>query len=294
MFYLLAVIFLNTLLYSFFKLFPRYKVDTFQAIVANYWVCVATGSIFLGRFPLGASSLRQPWTPWVLLMGASFISIFFLVGYCTRKDGITTATIANKLSLVIPVLFSLFLYSEQAGPLKILGIILAFPAVYLTTRVKGAEGEKPSLLLPALLFAGSGLLDTMVKYVEQRFLDTPQLQAVYTIHTFAVAGIAGTGLLVVLAAMKKIRLHARNLVAGLVLGIPNYFSIYFLIRMLNSDYMQSSAAIPVSNIGVVVASSLAAIIIFKERANRQRTVGLLLAVLAILLISLADIYGRGN
>lgn len=294
MFYLLAVILLNTVLYSFFKVFPRFKVDTFQAIVANYWVCVATGSIFLGRFPIGASSLSQPWSPWVLLMGAAFISIFFLVGYCTKTDGITTATIANKLSLVIPVLFSILLYSELAGPMKILGIALAFPAVYLTTRIKGEEGKVRSLFIPGLLFLGSGLLDTLVKYVEQRFLDTPELQAVYTIHIFAVAGIFGTILLIILALLKKAQLHPRNIVAGIVLGIPNFFSIYYLIRLLNSDFMESSAAIPVSNIGVVVASSLVAIGVFKEKANRQRTIGLILAIAAILLISLADIYGRGN
>lgn len=293
MFYLLAVIVLNTLLYSFFKVFPRFKVDTLQAIVANYWVCVGTGCIFLGHFPIGASSLSQPWLPWVLLMGACFISIFFLVGYCTKIDGITTATIANKLSLVIPVLFSILLYGEQAGPMKILGIMLAFPAVYLTTRVKGEEGKVQSLFWPALLFLGSGLLDTLVKYVEQRFLDTPELQAVYTIHIFAVAGILGTILLIILALLKKIQLHPRNIIAGIVLGIPNYFSIYYLIRMLNSDFMESSAAIPVSNIGVVVASTLIAIAVFKEKANRQRTIGLILAIVAILLITLADIYGRG-
>ncbi len=293
MFYLLAVIVLNTLLYSFFKVFPGYKIDTLQAIVANYWVCVATGSIFLGYFPVSSTSLGQPWTPWAMLMGAGFISIFNLVAYCTRVDGITTATIANKLSLVIPVLFSIFLYNEQAGPMKILGIALAFPAVYLTTRVKGEEGKVPSLFWPALLFLGSGLLDTLVKFVEQRYLDTPQLQAEYTIHVFSTAAVIGTLLVTVLALLGKIKLHPRNIIAGIVLGIPNFFSIYYLIRLLNSDYMQSSASIPVSNIGVVVASSLAAIFIFKEKANKQRIIGLVLAVAAILLITLADIYGRG-
>jgi drug/metabolite transporter (DMT)-like permease len=293
MFYLLAVILLNTVLYAFFKVFPRFKVDTLQAIVANYWVCVATGSIFLGYFPVSSTSITQAWTPWAILMGAGFISIFNLVAYCTRIDGITTATIANKLSLVIPVLFSIFLYSEQTGVMKILGIALAFPAVYLTTRVKGEEGKVQSLFWPALLFLGSGLLDTLVKFVEQKFLDTPQVQAEYTIHVFSTAAVIGTVLIIVLAALGKIKLHPRNIIAGIVLGVPNYFSIYYLIRLLNSDYMESSAAIPVSNIGVVVTSSLVALIIFREKANKQRIIGLVLAIAAILLISLADIYGRG-
>jgi drug/metabolite transporter (DMT)-like permease len=294
MFYLLAVILLNTLLYAFFKLFPKYKVDTLQAIVANYWTCVATGSIFLGYFPVNSASISQPWTPWAMLMGIGFISIFNLVAYCTRKEGITTATIANKLSLVIPVLFSVLLYNEQLTPVKVVGILLAFPAVYLTTRTKGEEGKVQSLFWPALLFIGSGLLDTLVKFVEQAYLDTPQVQAEYTIHVFSTAALIGTILIIGLTVAKKVKLHPRNIIAGILLGIPNYFSIYYLIRLLNSDYMQSSAAIPVSNIGVVVTSCIAAILIFKESANRQRVIGLLLAVMAILLISLGDIYGAGN
>jgi drug/metabolite transporter (DMT)-like permease len=292
MFYLFAVIILNAVIYAFFKLFPRYKVVTLQAIVTNYWVCVATGSIFLGYSPLNTGSLSQAWFPWAILMGIAFISIFNLVGYCTRRDGITTATIANKLSLVIPVLFSIFLYSEQAGFLKVLGIILAFPAVYFTTRVKTEEGRRQSLFWPILLFLGSGLLDTLVKYVEQSFLDTPAVQASYTIHVFAIAGIIGTVYVLILTLAGKIRLHYRNIIAGIVLGIPNYFSIYYLIRLLNSDFMQSSAAIPVSNVGVVVVSTLVAMLFFRETANRQRIAGLLLAIAAILLISFADLYGR--
>ena len=277
MFYLLAVILLNTLLYAFFKVFPKYKVDTFQAIVANYWTCVATGSIFLGYFPVNGSSISEPWLPWAMLMGAGFISIFSLVGYCTRIDGITTATIANKLSLVIPVLFSVFLYSE-----------------HLTSRVKGEEGKMQSLFWPALLFLGSGMLDTLVKFVEQAYLGTQQAQAEYTIHVFSTAAIIGTVVVSFLAITKKTRLHPRNIIAGILLGIPNFFSIYYLIRLLNSDYMESSAAIPVSNIGVVITSCISAILIFKESANRQRVIGLLLAIMAILLISLGDIYGGSN
>src|ERR1043165_296178 len=113
MLYLLLTIVLNAYLIVAFKVFERYKVDSLQAIVANYLVCVATGSIFIGRFPISAQSLAQPWIYWAMLMGAAFISIFNLIALCTRKDGITTTTIASKLSMVIPVAFALWLYGDK-------------------------------------------------------------------------------------------------------------------------------------------------------------------------------------
>lgn len=288
MIFLVATVLLNTLLSVLFKLFPRFGVNTLQAIVVNYWVCVITGSVFLGHFPVNAVSVQQNWFPWAVVMGVSFISVFNLIGYCTRVAGITTATIANKLSLVIPVFLSILLYHESTGIWKIAGIILAIPAVYLTAHEKEKAGG--SLLWPALLFVGSGLLDALVKYVEQGYLATPDVQAAYTIHVFAVAAVAGTMLLLVQLARKKMVFAWKNLLAGICLGIPNYFSIYFLIRLFNSHFLQSSAALPVNNICIVIASALAAILFFKEKATPMRIAGLVLSVIAIMLIIFADLY----
>ncbi|MCW3123193.1 MAG: EamA/RhaT family transporter [Flavipsychrobacter sp.] len=288
MFYLLITIFLNVVISVIFKVFPKYNIDTLQAIVANYVVCVITGSLFIGHIPFTASVVHENWFPWALLMGAGFISIFNLLAYCTRIDGITTSIIANKLSLVIPVIFSVFLYGDQMGISKIAGIALAFPAVYLTTRVMGEDHKPQGLFWPLLLFIGGGLLDTLMKYVQFHFLTSADSQAVYSIFCFATAGTIGIILVTTLFLLKKITFQWRNIAAGICIGIPNYFSIYFLIRMLNSNFLQSSAAIPILNIGILVASALTALLLFREKANILRITGLILSVIAILLIAFGD------
>lgn len=292
MIYLLLVVLLNTLLSAEMKLFPKYRIDALQAIVVNYWVCVITGSIYLGHNPIGAASMHSNWFIWALLMGCGFISIFNLLAYCTRVDGITTTTVANKLSLVIPVCFSLLLYHEHANAGKIIGILIALPAVYLSTRVKDESNKVPNLFWPVLLFVGSGLLDTLVKYVEHNYLPTADIQAAYTIHAFAAAGSVGVLIIAVLALLGKIKLHWRNVIAGICVGVPNYFSIYFLIRMLNTNFLQSSAIIPVNNIAIVVASTLMAILFFREKVTISRAIGIIMAIAAILLIAFADMNGR--
>ena len=288
MFYLLATILLNVVISAIFKVFPKYKVDMLQAIVTNYAVCVVTGIVFIGKVPFSSADMAAAWFPWALVMGVAFISIFNLLAYSTRIDGITTTTIANKLSLVIPVLFSIIWYKEAAGLWKIVGILLAFPAVYLTTRVSGDDNKPQNLFWPVILFIGSGLLDTTVNYVQNSFLASADLQAVFTIYVFGIASILGTALVLILLLMKKMTLNVQSIAAGVCIGIPNYFSIYFLIRMLNSHFLQSSAAIPIMNIGILVASSLMAILFFREHVNRLRIIGLLLSVAAILLIAFGD------
>ncbi|MDR3680455.1 MAG: hypothetical protein P4L41_10860 [Flavipsychrobacter sp.] len=285
MFYLIATILLNTVLSVIFKMLPRYKVDILQAIVVNYWVCVITGSLSIGYQPFNHNDVQQGWFPWALLTGACFISLFNLIAYRTRIDGITTTTIANKLSLVIPVLLAIILYKEHDGLYSILGIILAFPAVYLTSRAKKEDNKPAALGWLALLFIGSGLLDALLNYIQHGYLRTPADQSLFTIYTFAAAGSIGAVLIIVLFVLKRIQLRWRNVLAGICIGIPNYFSIYYFIRLLHSGFLQSSAAIPVNNIGVLVVSTLVALLLFKEKITLLRFVGLVLSVTAILLIA---------
>jgi len=100
MIYFILVILLNTLLSVLFKMFPKYNIDTFQAIVFNYLTCVITGTWYLGANPFTSQQLQAAWLPYAIIMGIAFISVFNLIGYCTKTIGITATTISNKLSLI--------------------------------------------------------------------------------------------------------------------------------------------------------------------------------------------------
>jgi drug/metabolite transporter (DMT)-like permease len=297
MIYLLLTIVLNAYLIVAFKIFERYKVDNLQAIVANYWVCVITGSIFVGRFPIGRGSLSQPWLLWSLLMGAAFISIFNLIAYCTKEDGITTTTIANKLSMVIPVAFALWLYGDKMSVSKGIGILLAGPAVYLSSKTNDEAQKKQNLWLAALLFVASGLLDTMVNYIAHQYFTTnnpvadERGQSVYLVHAFSSAGIIGAAIVSYMLITGKRTFAWKNILAGLALGVPNFFSIYFFLRLLQTGFLPGSAAIPVNNIGIVLLASLTAILFFKEKAGVARVAGMVLSIAAILLIMFSDLHG---
>ena len=70
------------------------------------------------------------------------------------------------MSLVIPVVAGVILYSESLAGLKLIGVITAIVAVVMVTFPdnKKLELEWKYLLLPLIIFAGSGFLDTFFKY----------------------------------------------------------------------------------------------------------------------------------
>ncbi len=276
----------SSLLYVIFKYFGLFKINTLHAIVVNYLAAAITGLLaYQGtiRFEEVANS---NWFWYTVILGTLFILIFNVMALTSQKNGLSVAAVASKMSLVIPVVFGIWLYQESMGWLKVLGIILALASVYLTS-IKSKDGlplHKGYFILPVLLFLGSGAIDTLIKYAERVHVsngDEPLFSAV----CFAMA--FGIGLLVLLfEAINGRFLHWKSIVAGVVLGIPNYFSIYFIIKALKTD-MESSVVFPINHVGTVLFTALLGYVLFNERLHRQNYYGILLAVVAIVCIAFA-------
>ncbi|MBL7765529.1 MAG: EamA family transporter [Chitinophagaceae bacterium] len=292
MIYLLISILLNAYIGIIFTYFHRYKIDAFQAIVFNYWTCVITGSFFLGHFPLNSATLSTPWFGWAVLMGSLFIAVFNLIATSSVRVGVTITQTANKLSLAIPVLFSFIFYQERISWLKLTGIALAMIAVVLTSSKKSSQQniKVPAwqFALPILLFIGSGIIDTLTKFVQRNFLVDEMASNAYLIVGFFMAAFWGSIVLSINYIRGKKQFEGKHVLAGIVLGIPNYFSIYYLIKALQDKSMNSSATIPINNIGVLFVVSCFGIFVFHEKLSRKNYLGLLLSLLAILFIYLGD------
>ena len=288
MLFLTGSIILTSYLTFSFKVTERLRINTLQAIIFNYITCVITGSLFNGHFPVDVATIQQPWFPWALLMGAVFIATFNIIGFTTQQLGVSVASVANKLSLAIPFIFSVFLYKEPVTVLKLLGILLALISVYLTVKREnkqpGKKADKWLLLLPVLLFAGSGLLDTMIKYTEQRFLHGSNSND-FLITAFASAAAIGLILLFILVATGKQQFESKAVLAGIAIGFPNYFSIWCLVEVLKQYAGKSSAIIPINNMGIVLFSAVAAWLLFKEKLSAVNWLGIVLSVCAIALIA---------
>jgi drug/metabolite transporter (DMT)-like permease len=289
--YLLGSIVLSSYLTLSFKALERFRISSFQAIVFNYMTCVATGSLVNGYFPIRPAIMAEPWLPWAGLMGFTFIFLFNIIAFTAQKLGVAIASVANKLSLVIPVLFSVYLYDEKLVWLQVVGIILALVAVVLTSWP--AESRRARMIahksnwlyiIPLVLFAGSGLLDTMIKYVEQGFLEEGNKND-YLITAFGVAALIGLMMLTFQLLTGKERFEPRAVWAGILIGIPNYFSIWCLVRVLKDYGDHSASIIPVNNMGIVLFSAVMAWVLFREHLSRLNLAGIVLSIIAIALIA---------
>lgn len=291
MLFLLGSIILTSWLTLSFKVVERFNIPVFQAIVFNYITCVITGSFVNGEFPVNAGTFSESWFKWSLLMGFMFVSIFNVVAATAQRMGVAIASVANKLSLVIPFIFSIYLYNETTTWIKIVGVVVALVAVVLTC-MPSSRGLEPTgkpfhvtnLILPIGLFISSGLLDTLIKYVEQTELNDGNKNA-YLITSFGVAATLGIIGLLFLLLTGKTKFDKRSILAGIMIGVPNYFSIWCLVQVLKDYQGNSSAILPINNMGIVLFSTVAAWIFFRERLSKLNWLGIILSIAAIAFIA---------
>ncbi|GAA4417870.1 hypothetical protein GCM10023187_50690 [Nibrella viscosa] len=300
MFYLIISILLSVVLLLNFRLFPRYGVNTFQAIVFNYPVCFLTGYLLM---PAGQSFTldgSQTWTWLALGLGVGFIITFILSGESTQRMGITVTSLANNLSLVVPVCFSLFVFrvgGKTFDGLNYLGLVLALVAVALSTfrKDKGVQGRKRGMnvLLPIAVFLLYGATNTLINYMNIRYIPSADKTVVVTLVMVLGAIMAGLLMLAVRLVQGKEKLEVRSLTAALTLGVPNFLSFYTLLLALSAFGGNGAFVYPLYNIGVILVAALTAALFFHERLSTANKIGLALAVMAIALISWQELAGLG-
>lgn len=289
MVYLILSILASVILLINFRIFPKYGISTFQAIVLNYFVCFATGLIMMPKNQRFSLDLSQNWTWYCLLLGVGFIITFILSGLSTQKAGITATSLANNLSLVIPVLASLFLYNttqKSLSPINYLGLALAILAVALSSYQKNVNSiQKIDWKLPIGVFLMYGITNSAINYLNIKFIPNPDLTVPVTLVMVLGAIISGSFLLGYRLIKKTEKLEWKNILAAVTLGVPNFLSFYLLIFALNSFGNSGAYVYPLYNIGVILISALVAFLFFKEKLSLLNKIGLFLAVLAIILIS---------
>lgn len=270
-----------------FKLFSHYKINTLQALTFNYVTACICG-IALQENGINFLEISNfEWFPFALILGALFIIVFNLMAITTQRSGLSVVSVATKMSVVIPILFGLVHYKESLGVYKIIGIILALIAVYLAS-IKAESGMKikPSnFIFPVLVFLGSGTIDTTIKYLEGEYIAKNDIP-IFSATIYAMAGLIGFVILLFQAGRGSFKFKFKNLLGGIALGIPNYFSVHFLVLALRSDILESSGVFTVNNVSIVMISTLLGILIFKEKILRKNWIGIGLAVFSILFIAL--------
>ena len=277
----------SSFIFVVFKLYAVHKVQTLYAIIINYLTACVVGLLL---YDGAVSPLDIPYTSWfpiTLVMGILFILIFNLMARTSQIMGVSVASVATKMSLVIPVILGILVYKEQLGWIKFLGISLALGAVFFTSmKDKRPRTLKSSnLWLPLLVFLGSGIIDSSIKYLQEYHVDETEFSLLSS-TIFAAAAFSGVCFVLIKQGTAVLRFNYRNILGGIALGVPNFFSIFFLLRALQNDFLNSASIFTLNNVAIVMLTTLLGIGLFREHISPKNWGGIALAVTSIILIAL--------
>jgi len=284
---ILAVLF-SSGIFAIFKLFVRFQIDTFQAIVFNYFTAALCGFGLYWNTWDPTNLIQISWIPFAFISGILFISLFVILGLSSQRNGVAITSVATKMSMATGILGMIFLYNESVGILKVVGILSAIIGVVVVSWVKSKnEKGQGAWWMLFLLFFGSGLLDVVLNYAQKNSLGT-LTPALFSAFGLAIAGIFGLLILIVQLILGQSKIKLKNMLAGVVLGVPNYFSIYLLISSYQSTGWTDSTVLSVINVSVVLISTLIGLIFFQEKINRLKLIGLIFSLSAITLLYFAE------
>ena len=286
MIFLFLAILGSALIPVLFRAFADWRVNVFWAIPVNYLTCVVIGGV-LGDARSLVNLPAQPWLWLAILQGVILAVNFFLLAYTAQRAGVSVAALASRLSVAIPSFLAFLFYGDSLSVVKLLGLAAALVSLYLCTI--STEGNASARLftnrfLPLLVFLTFGSYFVVIKYAQAHYLNETSFHA-YVMTGFLFAFLTSLAIFLARGLLALTEFSWLHVLAGLILGGVNYVAVYALVKALALEGWQSSQLLPIYSVGVIAVSSLMAVLFFRETLSRERTVGLAVGLVAVVLLN---------
>ena len=284
MLYLVLAIVFSTGVFVAMRLFERFKLDNHQALMWNYVFAAGTGFLMCKQFDTPTQLVNEPWFGLSILTGFWFIFTYLLMTASTQRSGVTVTSLSSKLSVVLPTLAGVVLFSEKLNFVATMGIVLALVALVLVVGGKNATNKdiKINWLLPVLIFFGTGTGDILMKLTEQQ--NTSDDMGFMIAFIYFIAMLFGFLVVAFDLIRGKSKWQWKSAIGGITLGVINFFSTFCVYNAMRC--FDNVVLFPVYNIGVVCLTALTGWLLFKEKLTWKNYLGLAIAIIAVILITL--------
>lgn len=280
MHFLLLVILCSTSIALILKFNDTRKGELIVLLAGNYLVAASIALILL-LFNSFAKFSSQ-----TILIGAIlgflFVITFFALALAIKHAGTGLAITSSRLSVIIPIIISIIFFNETPNELYLIGFVftlITFILFYISVKSghKDGDGNLKYLFLLAV-FVGIGVNDFALKLF--KVIQTEQEEAFFILFIFSSAFAYTSSYIII----KKIKIEKRTALLGMMLGVPNVLTTFFLLSAL--AVLPAIIVFPIMNVGIILLTTVMAFIIWKEKLNRWGLLALASGVIAILLLSL--------
>lgn len=280
----------SLLIAHFLKTAEVKKLRTLNTLTVNYLIAgllaAGTGLLKSGGVSI---SLTVILLVFCLITGTFFISNFAAYSKSVHANGMGITIAAMRLSVLVPVLISVYFYREFLNYTEIAGVMLVLVALVLLIPQKRTVkvGRINAGWLLLIIFILSGFADASLKIYQEEFR-TDLNEALFMALVFLGAFIIGLTACIVTKGPVATKQEWK---LGTLIGIPNLYSSIFLIFALN--HITGSIAYPLVNMLSVIGGTALGLIRWNDTVSYSQWAGLGVAIIAIILLftSAQDIFG---
>jgi len=277
---LILTIFCSTSIALILKYNDAHKGNPIILLAGNYFVASILSLIFLSLTSEVVYSVET--LGFGALIAFLFVFSFFAFAKAVNVAGAALSTVSSRLSVIIPILLSIYFYHESPTNKQIIGFLFTLLTIIFSYfSLKEVSNGKLRLIDYSYVFVlllGIGLADFSIKIFQQWRPLSEKSFFLFSIFTFSF--IYSSGFIV----FKRIPFEKNTIIRGGILGIPNIFSTFFLLGALAQ--LPAIVVYPVTNIGIILFTTIGAGIIWNEKLNRMGKCALILGIISIVLLGL--------
>ncbi len=216
------------------------------------------------------------------LFSASF-QIFYALAL---KSGPFSATcMLINLGMVIPVVFSFFVFHEKITIIRVVGVILCLLALFLNTKNDGKKIHLKWLVYVALAFCSTGGVSTMQKvFAKSQFAGSLETfiflgyTVAFLITLFIISVQRATG------QERNFKINKKTMTC--VLAIAACLGAFQYVSTFANSFIDAIVLNPSISGLATIFQMVSARIIFKEKFTVKQICSICIGIVAILLISL--------
>jgi len=286
MFNLILAIIASSLVSIMMRVGEGRAKNNISMLSVNYFLCMILAIIYTG-----VGNLMQTGEGLGTAIGLGSINGFFYIASLilfqnsVKKNGVVLSSIFMKLGIMMPLIISILLFGEMPTMVQIIGFVIAVTAIVIINMKEKEENvtnhktnrTSPVKLGLILVLVGCGMADGMSKIYQE--LGTREFEELFLVCTFVIAFI----LSVLFVKYKKQKYTSNEILYGILLGIPNYYSARFLLKALGE--IPAVVAYPTFSIGTIAVITLTGVVAFKEKLTIRQMFAVGLIAVAVVLLN---------
>ena len=278
MLYLILAIASSALVSIFIRLSENYVKNNISMLCMNYMMCLLLAVGYTGMDKVFENGEGFGTAIGLgVVNGILFLASFVLLQINVRRNGVVLSATFMKLGVLVPTLLSVIAFREKPEVQQVIGFLVALLAIVLINFEKG-QGEAGFKIGLILLLLGGGSGDAMAKIYDE--VGAARFEEQFLCFTFASALV----LCVILAIKKQQKLTKTDILFGLLVGIPNYFSARFLLKAVGE--VPAVVAYPTYSVATIVVISLVGMLCFKEKITKRQQVAIGIILVALVLLNI--------